>query len=277
MLINHQKEKENSNRNIIKKENMIKETRMENRRKVLLEKILEIKEENKLIFKELDQIQNEIINNCAEIEVLENYNKIIDNLGSGVSNLKRMEMIRNIKRKNTECKEALFSAATDLQREVIQREKLLNKLKSDNDKYKLKKEELRNKSEDNKKKIKTYKEEMDGLRNKLLLHYHYLLSDGKDTRTEGLVWIIKSIWNLGQNVIMTYLPSYLDEKCINFLFSIAHKDFELLKMKEELEYAKLKLKNTIGIFSENSNILKSNFSANDLFEKKFNLVIFLTG
>ena len=97
----------------------------------------------------------------------------------------------------------------------------------------MEKEDLLSASKEIKDQIKVYREELDNIKKKLLLHYHILLNDGKDTRSEGLVWIIKSIWNLGENVIMSYLPNYLDEKCIKFLFHIAHKDFDLMKMNED--------------------------------------------
>ena len=56
--------------------------------------------------------------------------------------------------------------------------------------------------------------------NKLIYHYHTILSQGKDTRKEGLVWIIKAIWNLGTDVILSFMPTFLDEKCIKFIFKV---------------------------------------------------------
>lgn len=39
-------------------------------------------------------------------------------------------------------------------------------------------------------------------------------------RREGLVWIIKAIWNLGHKVSPAYLPSFLDEQLISYLFNV---------------------------------------------------------
>jgi len=58
---------------------------------------------------------------------------------------------------------------------------------------------------------------------KLLLHYHKLLLEGLDTRSEGLTWVIKAIWSLGSNVIMSYLPTFLDELAIRFLFKVSRE------------------------------------------------------
>jgi len=39
-------------------------------------------------------------------------------------------------------------------------------------------------------------------------------------RKEGLCWIIKSIWKLGYEVIISLLPQYLDENIIKYLFEV---------------------------------------------------------
>ena len=272
---NQQNEKENSNKNIQKIENITKENGMENRRKFLVEKLKELKQENKNLFHNSNEIQIGIVNNTAEIEILENYNKFVEDLNTGPSNLKRVEMIKSSKKKNTDSNEALFIAASDLQREVIKREKNLIRLKEENEQKKIEKEDLRINSLEIKDNIKVFKEEMDNLKNKLMLHYLLLLSEGKDTRNEGLVWIIKSIWNLGEKLIISYLPNYLDEKCIDFLFSIANKDYELIKMNEDLDYTKQRLKNSlVNIGLKNKQIQKKGIMTYDPSQKKLEFVNF---
>ena len=49
------------------------------------------------------------------------------------------------------------------------------------------------------------------------------------------------------------MPNYLDEKCIDFLFSIAHKEYAIQVIRNELEDIKIKLKNKL-------NNKKNNFS-----------------
>lgn len=63
------------------------------------------------------------------------------------------------------------------------------------------------------------------LKNKLLTYYHKILLEGKDTRSEGLAWVIKAIWNLESEVILSYLPNFLDEHCIKFLFDVIFFSF----------------------------------------------------
>jgi hypothetical protein len=251
-MLNYQKNEKETTKNLQKNENMSKENLLESRRKFLIEKLKELKLEYNTVFENVGEIQNEIINNTAEIEVLENYHKYCENLKVGISNSKKLEMIRNMKSKLPNNQDAIFSIANDLQREINLRERKLSSLKEENEDKKIEKEDLMQISKEIKDQIKVYKEELDSIKKKLLLHYHILLSEGTDTRSEGLIWIIKSIWNLGENVIMSYLPSYLDEKCIKFLFFIAHKDFELIKMNEDLDGTKMQLKSSLSEFGISS-------------------------
>ena len=69
-------------------------------------------------------------------------------------------------------------------------------------------------------KVEAVKKELDTIKKQQLLYYHALLSEGADFRQEGLIWIIKVIWQLGANVILTKLPRFLDEKSIEFLFRV---------------------------------------------------------
>jgi hypothetical protein len=77
--------------------------------------------------------------------------------------------------------------------------------------------------------------------NSLYMHYLKLLKIGTDTRSEGLSWIIKEIFYLNKNVLMSYLPNFLDEDCIKFIFNqtkinlqLHEFDKEIFKKQEEL-------------------------------------------
>eukprot|EP01017_Pseudomicrothorax_dubius_P044951 TRINITY_DN7682_c0_g1_i2.p1 TRINITY_DN7682_c0_g1~~TRINITY_DN7682_c0_g1_i2.p1 ORF type:complete len:477 (+),score=114.79 TRINITY_DN7682_c0_g1_i2:64-1494(+) len=54
-----------------------------------------------------------------------------------------------------------------------------------------------------------------------------LLKQGLDCRSQGLSWIIKSLWNLGEKVYEAQLPDFLDSKAKSFLMNKSRK--ELLK------------------------------------------------
>jgi hypothetical protein len=76
---------------------------------------------------------------------------------------------------------------------------------------------------------------------KLMNHYETLLYKGEEVRNEGLIWIIKAIWNLGENVPMSFIPPFLDFHSIEFLFQYAHKSIELDNVKKILNDTKNKL------------------------------------
>ena len=63
------------------------------------------------------------------------------------------------------------------------------------------------------------------------------------------MWIIKAIWALESNVIKSFLPNFLDENSIIYLFNvkssiifqIAKKDTELLKINNHMKTLKKNL------------------------------------
>ena len=68
--------------------------------------------------------------------------------------------------------------------------------------------------------LKKTKTEKDAVVEKLNIHYHKLLKDGRDTRQDGLRWVIRAIWSLRLIVMSSYLPVFLDEKSIAFLYDV---------------------------------------------------------
>ena len=101
-------------------------------------------------------------------------------------------------------------------------------------------------------------------------YYHKKLYEGMDIRNEGLVWIIKAIWNLGENIIMSFFPNYLDQYSIDFLFNVAHKSYEISKIKEEVKLLRKELDSQfedINKHNPNKNIFRT--SLNDKFTTNF--------
>ena len=76
------------------------------------------------------------------------------------------------------------------------------------------------------------------IKNDLMLHYHELLIDGRDSRSKGLTWIMIAIWNLGSEIFMSYMPSFLDPQLLEYLYLRSHKEIELGKCQELLEFMK---------------------------------------
>lgn len=83
--------------------------------------------------------------------------------------------------------------------------------------------------------IEKSNEEIKKVQDLLLIHYHDLLKEGKDTRGSGLIWIMMAIWNLGCEVFMSYMPKYLDHHLVSYLFKRCHKEVQLLNIKSLLK------------------------------------------
>ncbi len=66
-------------------------------------------------------------------------------------------------------------------------------------------------------------------------YYHKKLYEGIDIRNEGLIWIMKAIWNLDQEIILSYFPTFLDQISIDYLFEVAHRSVIINKIKNEIQ------------------------------------------
>ena len=94
---------------------------------------------------------------------------------------------------------------------------------------------------------------------KLMRHYEALLYRGKDTRNDGLTWIIRAMWNLGKNVPMQFIPTFLDFDAIDFLFRLANKTIELENKKKLLNDSKKNLMIKVHkLYFDNNNNNKNN-------------------
>ena len=71
------------------------------------------------------------------------------------------------------------------------------------------------------KRLKSLNHQYNTLKSELILHYHKLLKEGKDYRSEGLSWIIKEIFLMNDDVLESYFPRHLDTKALEFLFDIS--------------------------------------------------------
>ena len=94
------------------------------------------------------------------------------------------------------------------------------------------------------------------IKQKLMRHYQELLYNGKEVRNEGLIWIIKSIWKLGENVPMSFMPTFLDYKGIKFLFKLAIKSVELENKKKYMSKIKDNLRSELNNIAQKNEIEK---------------------
>jgi hypothetical protein len=223
-------------------ENLANENKLEIAKKNILDKINNLKQQKKTNTKHILSLQDEINERNIQNEFLENFekygnNNIVDNM-----NLKNFELIKSLKRRSLEEENLYFVAISKVKRDSQKREQQILTLKEEINNFTEKKKTLQISNSEIKKQIKERKKELAEIKHKLLLHYHILLKEGKDTRHEGLIWLIKAIWNLDENVILSNCPNFLDEKAIDYLFTTAKKELELQNIRNEIEEWKLRMR-----------------------------------
>ena len=101
------------------------------------------------------------------------------------------------------------------------------------------------------KELESGKKEEKEIINKLMLFYKEILYKGKKVKKDGLVWIIKAIWYLGENVPMSFMPPFLDIDSIDYLFQLAHKQLEIEFFTKKINDMKLSFKKECPIKIKN--------------------------
>ena len=242
---------------------LIKENKLENDRRDIEIKINKIKSIIKPLNESLTKIINEIESLKLDFDVLENkktYSIIEKNLKKKViekeltdkpetnrnsintlpmlkSQISKMDIIGPDKSKEQKLK---IDTILLRHREEMKTKKNFTSIKIE--KLNEQKIEIMKKLKACESDLKDFREERNKIKKKLLLHYHNLLLEGKDTRKEGLSWIIKAIWNLKSNVLLSYLPKFLDNQSISFLFSYSMKTIKMNSMYKFIQELSLKIK-----------------------------------
>jgi hypothetical protein len=222
-------------------ENIANEAKLETQLKTIRDKLGKLKIEKQNSVNKMLNLQRDISENLVSIEFLKNYEKYIE-LSSNTVNSKKLENMKQISKKHAKEDGDVINAKTTTLRDAAKRMADIKNLEAENERKSQEKIFLVEEINTKENKIIEKNEIFDNIRNKLMLHYHQLLNEGTDTRHDGLVWIIRAIWNLGCNVIISYLPNFLDEKVIKYLFETSHKEAELQKLKNLIEETKSKMK-----------------------------------
>ena len=214
----------------------------------------DIKSKKKALYDKFEKISKEINTLNLELEVIESrytdiYIKKMHNHNENNTYNESWELNNQNTSSPTKTDKRNYSSSKMERMKQIKSHYLAKKEQEDKkyqkfEQIKKYKEELKNLDVD----IKALNSELSELRKKdhnivqkLMKHYEALLFKGKDTRSEGLIWIIKAMWGLGQNVPMQFIPTFLDFKSIEFLFKLANKSIELDIKKKLLNEQKKNL------------------------------------
>ena len=224
-----------------KQENIYKENTLENKRNDIEIKINKIKALIESLSLDLKKTLEQIDNYKLDIDVIKNadfseinYKKkyisnLISNRSSIVSNINDINTSKSTEKiKHRDIDNMIKLEKMKLQKKKVELIEKLVPLES-------KRNNILIKLEYCSRNLKDLKEHHLIIKNQLINHYHKLLLEGKDTRSEGLSWIIRAIWKLKTNVIMSYLPKFLDNQSIEFLFKYSDKLLEIDKIQKNIE------------------------------------------
>lgn len=234
------------------------------------------KNDCQIINDKLSKLIEEIENNKMEEKILMDYAKDFDSNFEKNLNAKD-ENEDEYMDENNKNSNYLNDVNKKMQKEFENKNKLiLFRQKRENKKKLLRenilgKEELKLKLESEliKKKdiFNQAKEEFISVRNDLINRYHMKLYEGISYHNEGLPSIIKDIWKLNVQVNTNFMPSYLDQKSIQYLFQKAKQSIEINKLRQEIKEAENDFILNLKEWKNNDNIELNN---NDYPNKKTN-------
>ena len=181
-----------------------------------------------------------------EMNVLDQYGQKIDKknialespVKSKLERLKKTPLVKkkdsdkNLGRRSSLVKDSDFEMQAKLLVKRYKRDEIGKQIQSKvNDNKKIL-ENMLKENEDLKEQYNNKKKKINELKNELINIYHTTLFEGLDFRGEGLARIILNIWNLGGNIDMNFIPTYLDNKSIEYLFKKARQIVDMAKVKK---------------------------------------------
>ena len=291
---------EKKNEKKIEVDSKEKERYIEKEFKNELEKLETIKRECNIINKQINEIRSIIDELKLEINLFNNYEDEIDKkyLKEIMEKDKRnLDIINNEiieqsnendeneeKNNSNNNKIGIVSPKKNFKQEKFEQINAFNQMKRKKDerfKYltetiKIKEEQLKLLEERQNKLIADCKEKKANIyqmRHQLLNIYHINLYEGLNFRAEGLASIIRSIWNLGVNVDINYMPSYLDNLCIDYLFDRTKRLIKISKMRQIIDENEKEFEISINQWKQASNIKENSKDS----EEKTNSIFFQTG
>ena len=212
-------------------------------RKEFYKEFLEKEEQKK--YDILKKIENNLYKNKEEYDFLQ-------------KELKQFEYDKNLKFQNE-----ILLKQESIKENLVRTKELLNDLQEQKDNLKIDGKEIKLKIKENKK--------------NLIKLYHISLYEGLDFRHEGLSSVIRAIWNLGVDVDIKYMPTYLDKLLIDFLFIHAKLYLQIMNFKKQIEISKEKFVKELNEWKtlndynfKNENSSMSSQSDVNLFQTRLN-------
>ena len=246
-----------------------KEKYIEKEFKDELEEFTKIKNECNIINEKINDIRIAIDDYQLELNVFNKYGDELDKkYALEMKEKEKNKLLESVMNNPNEEKNQNDDSKEDLLKTTFKNEKLeyLNSVaqfkKQREEKIKILNMEKSKKEEELNVLEKKYSELMEQCKNKknvlykarnqLLNIYHLELYEGLNFRTDGLASLIRSIWNLGVNVDINYMPCYLDKLSIDFLFDKARRLIKISEMRQIIEENKKDFELSIATWKKNT-------------------------
>lgn len=111
-------------------------------------------------------------------------------------------------------------------------------------------------------KLKSVRYKKKILIEQLYNHYLNILKEGKDSRKDGLAWIIMEIFYLNKKILLSNFPKYLDIDSIHYLLKMANLNIKISQLENKV---KDKKENLNKFLSTDQNLI-NNIDTKDFFD-----------
>ena len=226
-----EKEQESKN-DTDKMNNKENQRKIEHNFKQGLKSLQKIKQECQLLNFQINNINANIYENNLEGNVLDNYVQILDSQIQSKADEDKNEINEGYESPKKSSRREQFEKYNKYLVVKQQREEKKKILKESNEKLENEKKGLELQLNEKIKLSNEAKKKLYLMRKRLINIYHLNLYEGIDFHGDGLINIIKDIWNLGVNVDVNYMPTYLDNECIDYLFNKAKSSIDICKIRQ---------------------------------------------
>ena len=237
-----------------------------------IKKYQEIKDESSRLDSHILNLSNIIEDYNVELYVLENYkSELLKNF------LEKQEMTKNNLTKlinenadNINVLENYQNQLTDLENmnniQIFDNE-IQKKIENINENLKSTKDLLIKFIDDknNKKnECDSIREKLKDDKNDLIKLYHISLYEGLDFRHEGLSNVIRGIWNLGAEVDLKYMPTYLDNLSKEYLFKHSQQYMQIDNLKKRISESNTRFNTVLLDWKKNCEYFDQSKNSSDV-------------
>lgn len=103
-------------------------------------------------------------------------------------------------------------------------------------------------------KVHDIRTQLRSLNSQQVDHFRQILQEGLDTRSEGLSWVVKALWKLGEKVQVSMFPPFLDLTSVHVILFVAQKSLEIEELTEYLTQLQVTTRQSITSPRRNSRI-----------------------